>query len=336
MSAPGKQSHMDNAFLRNTVRAQLWILALITLASAAGGQLAGCNIVLDNREGLHLAPRTAADASTGASRQPPDASERTIVDAVTGRAVGAAAPPATMKGIPDASPAEPSDMVGRTVGISDGGMDGGTQQAGAGGAPGPATSGTDNKEGSPDAEPTGPEGDDVADGGVVDCRNPLAEGMPCDAAAQCTINPVCSGGSCVGEPRVCPLPDGCVAHSECSEAQGGCSYWATAEDRDCAEGRACFEPVSCGLPKGTSNSNIERDGCAYIDWCYYEQGNPGSGIGSLCRVWEDCDVYDPAVAAECVRDIMSTPCTPRAPFWVCDRRSEHCFVLPSELVPGIR
>lgn len=62
---------------------------------------------------------------------------------------------------------------------------------------------------------------------------PLPELSPCDDAIPCTVSDLCLQGQCVGEPRVCPVPENSCYSSFCVESTGGCQVVPKAEGEAC-------------------------------------------------------------------------------------------------------
>ncbi len=100
---------------------------------------------------------------------------------------------------------------------------------------------------------------------------PIHDGMPCPADA-CTQDPVCKGGICTGDVKLCPPADECQEFGSCDPSSGQCSNPAKPDGTPCTGGKACLAGV-CGGPPHPTTPGVGSKGCA----CDAAGGAPAGG-----------------------------------------------------------
>jgi hypothetical protein len=108
----------------------------------------------------------------------------------------------------------------------------------------------------------------------------VANGTPCAAADKCLLQTACSGGVCLGTPKVCESSDPCRA-AACDPATGAC--------------------VEHQVPAGTACSMVDPGACAATSTCDAEGRCVPSSVpdGTPCTV-EDCVAAAVCVTGACV------------------------------------
>src|SRR5206468_5927876 len=101
---------------------------------------------------------------------------------------------------------------------------------------------------------------------------------PCDDLDNCTLNDVCSGGSCQpGDPKNCDDQNGCTNDS-CDAPLGTCLH--DPNTNPCDDGSSCTENDVCGngVCAGTTvdcndNNGCTDDGCDVATGCTHVNNN---------------------------------------------------------------
>ena len=102
-------------------------------------------------------------------------------------------------------------------------------------------------------------------------------GTPCALPDKCLDGVACSGGACVGSPRVC-VPSGPCRTAECDPATGACSEGSLPVGTPCSAGDACSLDGACAAD-GTCDAPSLADGtpCELKASC-------ADGAAPACRV----------------------------------------------------
>jgi hypothetical protein len=131
---------------------------------------------------------------------------------------------------------------------------------------------------------------------------PGEDGIRCDDGSECTLNDVCTGGVCGGEPEICDDSNDCT--SEVCDDELGCVY--TQLTGPCDDGDACTDGDTCvdGACVVAGPTNCDDGNTCTIDFCdefagcaYLPNLNPCcTGTVSICDDLDPCtnDNCDPA------------------------------------------
>ncbi len=112
---------------------------------------------------------------------------------------------------------------------------------------------------------------------------PINDGTPCNDGFYCTVNDVCQGGLCTGDPRPCVPPGDVCKIGVCNEAQKTCVTTPGNNGAACDDLNACTSGETCsnGLCGGGQPANMggtcdDHDACTTVDTC----GQNGQCVGS--------------------------------------------------------
>jgi subtilisin-like proprotein convertase family protein len=129
---------------------------------------------------------------------------------------------------------------------------------------------------------------DVCDESIDACANPpLVDGTPCEDGAFCTLDDVCSAGSCVGGgARDCSDSDQCTADG-CDDTLDECVHNNMPDGTVCTDGQFCTIGETC--TNGSCSGGAGRD-CG--------DGNPCT-VDSCNDTNDTCDHVDESDGALC-------------------------------------
>ncbi len=165
-------------------------------------------------------------------------------------------------------------------------------------------------------------------------KQPVSDGTGCDDGAYCTINDVCSAGTCGGATRDCSsLTNQCNVGS-CDETADSCVAQARPNDTPCDDGLYCTAGDACqagscvaGPPRvcGAAGGSCRTGVCdETLDMC---TGDPVPN-GSACDDGQFCTLNDFCVAGTCAggtaRTCAGTSCTDG----YCDDVANSCLTTP--------
>lgn len=80
-----------------------------------------------------------------------------------------------------------------------------------------------------------------ANGGCAVTQKP--DSTPCSDGSACTLNDTCTGGNCIGTPKVCPAAN--CNLTTCDGATGACGLTAATNGTSCIDGDNCTEGDHC-------------------------------------------------------------------------------------------
>jgi len=117
---------------------------------------------------------------------------------------------------------------------------------------------------------------------------------PCDDQNACTLNDACSGGKCIGSPRVCDDVNSCTADS-CDPAVG-CVFVPANDGKTCSDGNLCTTGDVCsggkcvGKPKNCDDQNpCTDDSCdKKTGACVHTPNTAPCDDHSVCTTGDAC------------------------------------------------
>ncbi len=142
------------------------------------------------------------------------------------------------------------------------------------------------------------------------CSYPNAvDGTGCDDGNACTVNDVCTAGTCGGSAVVCTSPSAChtASGATCNPATGACVYPNATDGTVCNDGNACTQtdkcqagvcagsnPVQCLTPGACKTAlgatcNPATGACAY----------PNAADGTTCNDGNGCTQTDQCEGGTC-------------------------------------
>ncbi|MGB2984255.1 MAG: hypothetical protein WBE26_00085 [Phycisphaerae bacterium] len=125
-----------------------------------------------------------------------------------------------------------------------------------GGSP-PDCSGSGDQCNTASCDPAGAEGN-------CDTLTPVTDGTDCDDSDRCTINDVCSAGSCAGTPVDCSFLDDDCNVGVCNPVNGTCQAQTANEGDPCDDGFPCTENDIC--TDGTCSGTLVDPPTVNLDW----------------------------------------------------------------------
>jgi hypothetical protein len=98
------------------------------------------------------------------------------------------------------------------------------------------------------------------------CQIQFNDGFACEDGNYCTVNDVCSQGSCLPGPvRTCPATDQCHDPGTCNGSNGTCSNPIKPNNATCNDGNACTQTDTC--QNGVCTGGSPRQ-CPASDQCH--------------------------------------------------------------------
>jgi cysteine-rich repeat protein len=144
--------------------------------------------------------------------------------------------------------------------------------------------------------------DDVCDGGGL-CEH-LNNTVPCNDGAFCTVNDVCSGGTCAGVARDCSGAADQCNDGICDEAKDRCTS-PKPNGIPCNDNNACTQTDKCKSGACVGSNPVS---CSTPDQCHDATCDPATGTcgvqpkgnGSPCNDDNACTQSDTCVAGDCL------------------------------------
>lgn len=126
---------------------------------------------------------------------------------------------------------------------------------------------------------------------------PISEGLPCDDALACTLNDVCTAGTCSGTVVDCSILNGPCVIGICDPGSGSCFSQPANNGVGCDDGNLCTTNDVCFNGNCTG---IGLDCTAFDDDCNIGACSPGTGTCSAVIVNEGngCDDLDPCTSGD--------------------------------------
>jgi hypothetical protein len=132
---------------------------------------------------------------------------------------------------------------------------------------------------------------------------PNKDGTKCDDGLYCTVNDVCKGGVCGGQPNTCAAPGDVCMIGTCDEGKKECVAVPGNDGAKCQSGNTCLasETCSAGKCQGGAPAN-EGKACVSNDKCLVGTTCAGGVCGNAQSVISQCIDGDGCCPPGCAND----------------------------------